>query len=120
MYKKNIQVVSPETYQLLRQYSWPGNVRELRNVIQRAVLMAQGAELTPDLLPARIREAGALRREEALRSPPIHLGMSLEAAEKEFVIMTLSSMGGNKTKAASILRISRRALYNKLKKYGLL
>ena len=120
MYKKNIQVVSPETYRLLRQYSWPGNVRELRNVIQRAVLMAQGAELTPDLLPTRIREAGVLRREETLRAPPIHLGMSLEAAEKEFVTMTLSSMGGNKTKAASVLRISRRALYNKLKKYRLL
>lgn len=120
MYKKNIRVVSPETYRLLRQYSWPGNVRELKNVIQRAVLMAQGAELTPDLLPARIREAGAFGPEEISRPPPIQLGMSLEAAEREFIIMTLSSMGGNKSKAASVLRISRRALYNKLKKYGLL
>ena len=120
MYKKNIRVVSPETYRLLRHYSWPGNVRELKNVIQRAVLLAHGAELTPDLLPARIREAGAFSREEAPQPPPIHLGMSLEAAEREFVLMTLSSMGGNKSKAASVLRISRRALYNKLRKYGLL
>jgi DNA-binding NtrC family response regulator len=115
MYKKNIRVVSPETYRLLRLYPWPGNVRELKNVIQRAVLMAKAAELTPDLLPVRIREAGESRQEEVPPQPPIHLGMSLEDVEREFITMTLSSVGGNKAKAASILRISRRALYNKLK-----
>jgi DNA-binding NtrC family response regulator len=120
MYKKNIRVVSPETYRLLRRYPWPGNVRELKNVIQRAVLMANGPELTPDLLPVRIREAGESRREEVPPKPPIHLGLSLEAVERELITLTLSSVAGNKAKAASILRISRRALYNKLKRHGLL
>jgi DNA-binding NtrC family response regulator len=120
LYKKNIRVVSPETYRLLRQYPWPGNVRELKNVVQRAVLMAKGAELTPDLLPARIREASESRLDEVPPKPPIHLGMSLDAVEQQFITMTLSSVLGNKAKAASILRISRRALYNKLKKHGLL
>jgi DNA-binding NtrC family response regulator len=82
--------------------------------------MANGPELTPDLLPVRIREAGESRREEVPPKPPIHLGLSLEAVERELITLTLSSVAGNKAKAASILRISRRALYNKLKRHGLL
>jgi DNA-binding NtrC family response regulator len=117
-YKKRVRVVSPETYRCLRRYPWPGNVRELRNVIQRAVLVAEGGELTPDLIPERIKEVAKLDAREA--PFPIRLGMTLEAAEKEFIKMTLASTGGNKRKAASILGISRRALYNKLKRLGLL
>jgi len=120
IYKKSIGVVSPETYRLLRSYSWPGNVRELKNVIQRAVLMAKEAELTPDLLPSRIREASETVSETVPPPPPIHIGMSLESAERKLITMTLSSVGGNKLKAASILGISRRTLYDKLKKYGVL
>ena len=120
LYKRNIRVVSPEAYRLLRRYTWPGNVRELKNVIQRAVLLAKGAELTPDLLPARIREIGEGGSHEAQPHYPIQLGMSLADVEKEFIKMTLSSVSGNKMKAASILGISRRALYNKLKRHDLL
>ena len=119
-YKKNIRIVAPETYRLLRRYPWPGNVRELKNVIQRAVLLAKGEELTPDLLPARFREQDGAPEAEAASPSPIHLGMSLADVEKEFVKMTLHSINGNKMKAASILGISRRALYNKLKRFGLL
>jgi DNA-binding NtrC family response regulator len=119
-YKKNIRAVSRTTYALLRRYPWPGNVRELKNVIQRAVLMAKGAELTPDLLPERIRETSETDGRNAVIQSPIQLGMSLAEVEKEFIQMTLSSVGGNKMKAASILKISRRALYNKLKKHGFL
>jgi len=120
MYRKNIRVVSPDTYRLLRRYSWPGNVRELKNVIQRAVLMAKGTELTPALLPARIREMEGSGLADRRTYSPIQLGMSLEEVEKEFIQMTLTSVSGNKMKAASILGISRRALYNKLKRHGLL
>ncbi len=119
-YHKQIRTISPETYRLLRQYSWPGNVRELKNVIQRAVLMAKSAELTPDLLPARIRQAdhsGAIRETV---SSPIELGMSLADVEKEYIKMTIASVSGNKLKAAEVLDISRRALYNKLKRHGLM
>ena len=120
MYKKDIRVVSPTTYRLLRRYPWPGNVRELKNVIQRAVLMAKGAELTPDLLPARIRQVSESAVTEVEPQSPIRLGMSLADVEREFIKMTLSSVSGNKMKAASVLRISRRALYNKLKRFGVL
>ena len=51
---------------------------------------------------------------------PIHIGMTLEAAEKEFIAMTLASTAGNKKKAAAILDISRRTLYDKLKRHHLL
>jgi DNA-binding NtrC family response regulator len=119
-YKRNIRVVAPETYRLLRRYPWPGNVRELKNVIQRAVLLAKGEELTPDLLPARFREQNGTQESETSFPFPIHLGMSLADVEKEFISMTLGSVNGNKMKAASVLGISRRALYNKLKRFGLL
>ncbi len=120
MYHKNIHVVSPETLRCLEGYSWPGNVRELKNVIQRAVLIAKGEQLTPDVLPVRIRKAVTSANGPALATLPVHVGMTLEAAEKEFISMTLASTAGNKKKAASILGISRRALYDKLKRHGLL
>ena len=117
IYGKRVRTIAPETLRLLRRYPWRGNVRELKNVVQRAVLMAKGDALTPDLLPPRFRaattDAGAESRF------PIQVGMTLDAAEKEFIRMTLASTGGKKTEAAIKLGISRRALYNKLQKYGL-
>jgi DNA-binding NtrC family response regulator len=120
LYKKSIRIVPSEVYQILRSYPWPGNVRELKNVIQRAVIMAKGAELTADLLPARILETSALTRHPTATPPPFHVGMSLDDAEMKLITMTLASVSGNKLKAASILGISRRTLYDKLKKYGVL
>jgi len=120
IYKKNVSEISPESYRYLRRYPWPGNVRELKNVVQRAILMSQGKDFTPDLLPARIREAAESQAATDMQKMPIHIGMTLDAVEKEFIRMTLESTGGNKKEAAEILSISRRALYNKLQKYGLM
>jgi DNA-binding NtrC family response regulator len=120
VYKKKVRVVAPETWRCLRSYSWPGNVRELKNVIQRAVLMAKGEELLPDALPLRIRAASSVELNAPARDFPIHAGMTLDAVEKEFVLMTLALTRGNKKEAAETLGISRRALYDKLKKHGLL
>ncbi|MGB7946812.1 MAG: sigma 54-interacting transcriptional regulator, partial [Candidatus Binatia bacterium] len=120
LYKKEIQIVSRDTYRLIRAYPWPGNVRELKNVIQRAILLAKGRELIPDLLPQRIRDT-TVGETTATREPsPIQLGMPLEEVEKEYIKMTLSMVNGNKRKAATILHISRRALYNKLKRFSML
>ena len=120
LYSKDIRVVSRDAYRLMRRYPWPGNVRELKNVIQRAVLLAKGFELTKDLLPRRIRDAESCEPDLPVEKSPIHLGMSLGDVEKEYIKMTLASVNGNKLKAASILGISRRALYNKLKRFGML
>jgi len=119
MYHKEVRAVSADTYRALRRYSWPGNVRELKNVIQRAILTAKTAELTSDLLPERLLADRPSSAGDAA-PPPIQLGMTLAQVEKEFIKMTLASVGGSKMKAASILRISRRALYNKLGRFGLL
>jgi two-component system, NtrC family, response regulator AtoC len=118
VYKKQVRAVAPQAWHCLRSYSWPGNVRELKNVIQRAVLMAKGEELTADLLPLRIRAAAEANA--AVQHFPIHAGMTLDAVEKEFMLMTLASTKGNKKEAAQKLGISRRALYDKLKKHRLL
>ena len=120
LYRKDVRAVSRETYRLIRQYPWPGNIRELKNVIQRAVLLAKGVELTPDLLPERIQDADSPGGSHPREHYPIQLGMSLEEVEKEYIKMTLSSVNGNKLKAASLLNISRRTLYNKLRTFGLL
>ena len=118
IYKKKMRAVSAETWRCLRNYAWPGNVRELKNVIQRGVLMAKGEELTPDLLPLRIRAAAETNA--AAQHFPIHAGMTLHAVEKEYIQMTLAATSGNKKEAAQKLGISRRALYDKLKKHRLL
>jgi DNA-binding NtrC family response regulator len=82
--------------------------------------LAKGVELTPDLLPQRIRDTDGSGTVQSAERSPIYLGMRLENVEKEYIKMTLASLNGNKLKAASILGISRRALYNKLKRFGML
>jgi DNA-binding NtrC family response regulator len=114
IYNKEIERVSTETYRLLRHYPWPGNVRELKNVIQTAVLMSEGKEITPELVPQRIKSLSVHngRRGEILCS--ISAGVTLGAVEKQLIQLTLASVNGNKKQAASVLGISRRALYNKM------
>jgi len=120
VYGKEIERVSPETYRLLRRYPWPGNVRELKNVIQTALLMVEGKELKPEFIPDRIRVAVAALEGEGEPTCSFRVGASLDAVEKELIRVTLNHLGGNKKLAASILGISRRALYNKIKKHELL
>ena len=72
----------------------------------------------PELLPARIREASSVGSRPNAAQSPIHVGMSLDDVEREFITLTLDSVAGNKAKAAAILKISRHTLYDKLKKYG--
>jgi transcriptional regulator with PAS, ATPase and Fis domain len=119
VYGKEIERVSPETYRLLRRYPWPGNVRELKNVIQTALLMAHGKELKPEFIPERIRDAVASSEGRDEPTCSFRVGTSLDAVEKEFIRRTIAHAGGNKKLAAGILGISRRALYNKIKKHEL-
>ena len=118
VYNKEIVQVPAETYRLLRHYAWPGNVRELKNVIQTAVLMAPGRELSPDLIPERVRNASVNGKSRGDFTCSFSVGVSLGAVEKELIRMTLASVKGNKKEAAAILGISRRALYNKIKRHG--
>jgi transcriptional regulator with PAS, ATPase and Fis domain len=95
--------------ELLRNYNWPGNIRELRNVLNKAVVFADGTELTPADLPVGLR-----------CDPTPEPGYSLERLEEETIRRALEQTSGHQQKAADILGISRRTLIRKLKTYGLL
>jgi transcriptional regulator with PAS, ATPase and Fis domain len=98
-----------DTLELLRHYSWPGNVRELRNVLTKAVVFADGPQLTPADLPASILDGLTVADEP---------GYSLERLEEQTIFRALEQTGGHQQKAAAILGISRRTLIRKLKHYG--
>lgn len=99
----------PEAMRLLERYEWPGNVRELKNVIQRAVLVARHGPITRVHLPERIVHFA--ERDAPFAFP---FGRSLKELGREYVQRTLARVGGNKAEAARILKISRKALYQKL------
>ncbi len=112
-YDKAVSGVDEAGMHLLVQHGWPGNVRELRNVVERAVVACDGDQLTTRHLPLRATP-------EAEPSPDavvLPLGSTIDHAERELVLRTLASTGNNRTRAAEILGISPKTLYNKLQRY---
>jgi len=109
----------PDTLTLLQHYRWPGNVRELENAIERAVSLSRGPLLTPDDMPAAIRQAGTepIQRVEPAE-PPGEAYLTLEEVEKRHLIRVLKEMKGNKVKAAKVLGIDRRTLYRMADRFG--
>lgn len=113
---KSISRFSPNVLEKLKLYSWPGNLRELRNVIRRSVLLSQGNEIEIQSLPTEILN-DSLRNEVIIEGSNLKL---IQAAnEKELILSTLSKVNYNKSKAARILNIDRKTLYNKIKQYGI-
>lgn len=101
--------ISGDSLLLLREYSWPGNIRELRNTVQRAFVLAdQELHLSA---PTAKAPAGT---ERTLRIP---VGTSLADAERWMIVATLQKCGGNKTRAAALLGVSLKTLYNRLNAY---
>ncbi|HET8696110.1 MAG TPA: sigma-54 dependent transcriptional regulator [Gammaproteobacteria bacterium] len=107
-YRKDVAGLSDPALSALRRYSWPGNVRELSHVIERAVLMARGAQIGPADL--RLDSAPAVGE----RRP-----MTLEAIEEEAIRAALARHDGNVVAAADELGMSRSALYRRLEKMEL-
>jgi DNA-binding NtrC family response regulator len=108
-------VFTAETLRALRDYSWPGNVRELRNAVDRCVAMCRGSAILPEHLPAQITgSAGA----PAMTSMD-RLQTEMNDLERKRIINALDECGGNQTKAAALLGISRRTLVSRLDAYGL-
>lgn len=110
-YKKDVQEIDEESFDILQKYSWPGNIRELRNILLRSLITANKIIKKKDL-PESIRK-GSIPGHE-IRFPA---GTPLPDIERESIIKTLKMAKGNKLKAAEILGISRRSLYNKLEDY---
>ena len=107
---KKIEAFSDEALERLAAYSWPGNVRELENVVERAVVLAQGsqvtgAELPPSVVPARTRGG--------VQIP----GATMDEIERYAITKTLESTGGSTSQAAEILGISVRKIQYKLHEY---
>ena len=114
---KKVKRVSRDVMEYLVAYDWPGNVRELRNVIERAMLLDAEDEILLGHLPPEIYRRGAARPagEEAARVVTSFLPMTLREMEHEQIKRTLEQTHGNKSKAATILGISRQTLREKLK-----
>jgi DNA-binding NtrC family response regulator len=110
-YSALLKKASPAALRKLQAYEWPGNVRELQHTIERAVIMSEAPILQPDDFCFSVPEAG-----DADRVPD---GFSLEQVEKLLVDRTVRKHGGNVSKAARELGISRAALYRRLEKHGL-
>ena len=131
--------IQKEALQALQDYSWPGNVRELQNYIERAVVMADGDELTTALLPPELLSGktpkGPRPRAadiESLTCELVQQGLStagpqedalhtkiVNRVERELIAQVLASCDGVQTKAAARLGINRNTLHKKLKEYGL-
>lgn len=131
--------IGTEVIEALESYSWPGNVRELQNYIERAVVMAEGDELTRNLLPGIVRGESTtptttFRRFDfgSLAEQLVHEGLStadeeaedlhsriVDRVEREVIAQVLAQYEGVQTKTAQRLGINRNTLHKKIKEYGL-
>jgi DNA-binding NtrC family response regulator len=118
---RSIRRITPAAMDELIAYSWPGNIRELRNLIERMVLMTQSDEILPEDLPNHIR-VGSGGPNGTRSSPrfsfPTDRRFTLEEAERAAILHAIERTGGNKTKAAEFLGISRQTLRTRLKELG--
>ena len=111
--RKSVTGVDNECLEILRLFRWPGNVLQLRNVIERATVVARRSLLAAADLPIDVRRAGRKGPHFELR-----IGESLDEVEREFIFKTLDFTNGNKVRAAQILGISLKTLYNRLVRYN--
>jgi len=102
--------VSPEAFEVLQRYPWPGNVRELENVIERALILCDRGLIEPEHLPMGVRLEPSMRPADDDRRL-----VTLEEVERRYIRRVLDECAGHRQKAASILGISERNLYRKLK-----
>jgi two-component system response regulator HydG len=123
---RDVTTFSPEVIECFMHYRWQGNIRELKNVVRRATLLSEGNEITMKTLPLEISNFNVSAFE------PIHSSVTNEpkeprhdlknaalGAEHETILKVLREVNFNKTKAAEILNIDRKTLYNKMKAINL-
>jgi DNA-binding NtrC family response regulator len=108
---KPVRGIDHECLEALRRHPWPGNVRQLRNVIERALIVCRGDVLAVEDLPPDFRSIGSQDSTFQVR-----LGSPLSEVEHELLLRTIEFAGGNKTRAAELLGISLKTLYNRLQR----
>lgn len=109
--------LSTEAKGLIMNYSWPGNVRQLESAIERALLLAEGDEITAEDLPLEIRQTAQIEGTGGFKLPPE--GLSFEDLERSLIIQAMEQTGWNITRAAKLLRLSFRTMQYRLDKFGI-
>jgi len=127
--EKNVSGFEPQVIEMFMNYSWPGNLREFRNVVRRAVLLTQGDLISEKTLPWEITNVNPLTatpdpvttKDQATTTITLKKDIGLKGAaskaEYETIMNVLKEVKFNKKKAAEVLNIDRKTLYNKLKSY---
>jgi DNA-binding NtrC family response regulator len=113
-FRKNVRGASPGALRALQSYGWPGNIREVRNLVERAMLLAEGSWLEPHDFPAL-----AARSQPGPGIPLPADGVDLEELERSLVIQALERSGHNQTRAATLLGLNRDQIRYRIEKYGL-
>ncbi|GAA4273481.1 sigma-54 dependent transcriptional regulator [Aquimarina gracilis] len=108
---KNVVGFADEVLEVFKKYEWPGNLRELKNIVKRSVLLSQKDMITLDILPNDIAYA--------TQNAKHTYGLFKNQNEQELILDALEKANGNKAKAARMLSIDRKTLYNKLKQYDI-
>lgn len=108
---KHLIGFDPKASQALQSYHWPGNLRQMKNIVKRATLLAQGNFITLAELGTELLEAPSFNT--------TNMALRNEETEKEHILEALRQTGNNKSKAAQLLDIDRKTLYNKLKLYNI-
>ena len=116
--RRHARTISKDGIAMLERYAWPGNVRELKNVIERAMILEEGAEILPAHLPDELKPGGrVLDLEPGFKLPAA--GIHLEELEKDLLHQALDRTQGNKTRAAELLGLTRDTLRYRVEKHGL-
>ena len=117
---KRLLGIDGDALQALTSFHWPGNVRELRNVIERAVILEKGPRLSASGLALSLRSKGDLSTPTPAPAteggaPIASIGMTLDEVTRRMILRTLEATHFNRTKAAALLGVSAKTIYNKLK-----
>jgi DNA-binding NtrC family response regulator len=112
-----IRGLTTETKKLMSDYSWPGNVRQLESAIERAILLCEGDEITPEDLPTEVRQDTGPAPEGTFKLPSE--GINFEDVERNLITQAMEQTDYNITKAAKLLGLTFRTLQYRLEKFGI-
>ena len=111
-FKRPLKGFTPQATEAIESYGWPGNVRELENRVKRAVIMADGTQISVEDLELPAAQASG-------EPEPFNLREVREKAESQAIVRALARTEGNVSRTAELLGVTRPTLYNLMKKYGI-